>query len=251
MLEVSSLEEARRLPSEILLKANIAQIALGSTNGEYVYGPVVGGELVPALPVVLLKEGRFDDSIEIMSSYTTNEGLLYSDPFIDTEDQFRAFLEGLLDYASSQIIDFLQNDLYPPAFNGTNSYTDQISRRALVISDYLFWCNNYYLNKAYDNRTFTYIFDVPPALHGDDEVYVFYDGGQSGNVTNATIARQIQRYITDFTEKGHPTSFEGVEDFPIYGNDAQSILLSPDGITIIPDIAANKRCEWWQQALYF
>lgn len=55
------------------------------------------------------------------------------------------------------IVDYLTNILYPPVFDGSHGYKDEISRIALTISEYELDCNAVYLDKAFDGNTYSYV----------------------------------------------------------------------------------------------
>ncbi|KAJ4318882.1 hypothetical protein N0V94_004212 [Neodidymelliopsis sp. IMI 364377] len=97
LLNVSSLEEARKLPSSALLTVNEYQIR-NSRSGSWTYGrsllvltwsmleskanhpiagPVPDGTIVPGLPGLLLLHGRFDRSINVMIGHNGDEGVGY------------------------------------------------------------------------------------------------------------------------------------------------------------------------------
>jgi carboxylesterase type B len=69
---VSTLDEARQLPYHKVLQANTNQIA-NAKYGQYVYGPVVDGDFVPALPGVLLLHGEFAKDLNIMVGHNADE----------------------------------------------------------------------------------------------------------------------------------------------------------------------------------
>jgi carboxylesterase type B len=71
-LNVSSIEEARKLPTEALQLANTITVGLASYGG-FTYGPAVDGDFLPALPGQLLARGQFDKSIKVMVGHNANE----------------------------------------------------------------------------------------------------------------------------------------------------------------------------------
>jgi hypothetical protein len=150
-------------------------------------------------------------------------------------------------------VDHIVEVLYPPVFDGSYPYTTQYQRAALIISEGAFTCNNYYLAKAYKNETYNYLFAVPPALHGFDVAYTFFLGGATSllpnDVTNRTVAFALQDFITSFAEKGAPEA-PGITMFNMYGDNASVLRLNITGIDEIRDSNANKRCDWWQLALF-
>lgn len=69
---VSSMEEARKLSSDKLVKAN-ADLVFRSVNGSFTFGPAVDGAFVPALPGVLLARGEFNKHVKLMIGHNQDE----------------------------------------------------------------------------------------------------------------------------------------------------------------------------------
>lgn len=251
LLNVSTLDEARKLPSSALQTANLGQI-FNSPFGQYTYGPTVDGTFVPKLPGELLATGRFDKSVRIMVGHNGDEGLAFTSPFYQNDTAFRNAITSLLPTirAFPEVVDYISGTLYPPVFDGSQAqnYTDQIGRASAMISEVVFTCNTNYLNKAYHNQTYAYFFVVPPALHGSDNPYVFYDG-ENARVTNSSLAITIQKYITNFVLSGKPNS-NGLPAFGVTGNGSLIEQFNLTSVTRVKDPTANARCNWWQKALY-
>lgn len=115
-------------------------------------------------------------------------------------------------------------------------------------------CHNDYLNQASGGKTYAYRFSVPPALHGQDVPYTFYNGPNSTaipglGIPNQSIAEALQKYIVTFTATGVPSS-ENLPVFPQWGTDKNLLDLNVTGINVVKDDTANNRCAWWQKALY-
>lgn len=91
LLNVSGLEEARQLPSSVLIKANSAQIATPS-YGSFSYGPVVDGLFAPATPGKLLLQGSYDQSLRLMLGHNADEGLVFSSPAVTNDTSYNEFL---------------------------------------------------------------------------------------------------------------------------------------------------------------
>ncbi len=136
--------------------------------------------------------------------------------------------------------------------NGTLTigYTSHLTRAILTIADAAVNCNADYLNNAYGNRTYNYLFSVPPAIHGIDVPYTYYNGPNPA-VLSSTVALALQTYITSFAEDGNPNE-RGVPMFGMVGNSSRILNLN---ITSIAEIRGydenNERCAWWQKALYY
>jgi carboxylesterase type B len=88
---VSSIEQARQLPTEALQLANTITVGLASYGG-FTYGPVVDGDFLPALPGQLLARGQFDKSIKVMVGHNANEGLIFTPPYSQNTTDIRAQL---------------------------------------------------------------------------------------------------------------------------------------------------------------
>ncbi|KAI9694223.1 MAG: hypothetical protein M1820_009122 [Bogoriella megaspora] len=258
LLNVSTIQEARQLPSSALIQANSQQISAAS-YGQFTYGPVVDGDFAPALPGQLLQRGQFDHSLRILSAHNTNEGLLFSSPFVQNDTASVAQLQEFFPDADPLVILYISTQLYPSVFDGSQGYTSQLQREALLVSEYVFTCNDFYLAKAFGNQTYEYVFSVPPGIHGEDIPYTFFNGIISNvpasGAQSSAVAIALQEYVTNFAETGDPNG-DGLVNFPMYGPNAtvQIINVNPDqsvNLTQGIDPAANSRCNWWQQAQYF
>lgn len=118
-------------------------------------------------------------------------------------------------------------------------------------------------------KTYAYRFSVPPALHGQDLDYTFYNKpgpNSSAELYSLTslvgptppeyqsIAEALQNYLVTFTATGvpsPPSSKNNLPVFPKWGNDKNLLDLNVTGINIVKDDTANSRCVWWQKALYY
>lgn len=251
---ITTVQELRSLSPLDLYYTNV--IAVGLANyGAFTYGPAVDGLFVPKLPGELLLHGQFDKSLKVMVGHNLNEGLSFSSPFIQNETGFSTYIRTTLPAATAATINYITQTLYPPVFNGSYGYTNQLQRTALLVSEFSFTCNTRYLDTAFDLKTYSYYFTVPPGLHGEDISYTFFNGDvttlDDGSPVNATVANALQAYITEFAQTGNPNE-AGVPFFPIYGTNSSTQVLSSgsDFGTQIKDTTANGRCTYWQKALY-
>ena len=184
-----------------------------------------------------------------MVGHNGDEGLDFENPAITSTAALEAELQVNFPDIAPATISYITNVLYPPVFDGTYPYTTQLGRATLVLSESTFSCNTFYLDRAFGNQTYAYQFSVPPALHGQDIPYTFFNG-PSPSVLNDTVAIALQEYITSFAESGKPSG-PGIPMFPLYGNNSQILDLNISSIPDIMDPNANARCAWWQKALYF
>ncbi|KAL1303153.1 hypothetical protein AAFC00_006582 [Neodothiora populina] len=263
---VSTIEQARKLPFEALQRANLQQVA-NSYIGGVTYGPVVDGDYAPALPGQLLARGHFDKSVKVMAGHNGDEGIIFTDPLVKDEATFEDFILTALPSLSSypKALDHITKVLYPPIFDGSQAqgYRTQVARAAALIGEIGFTCNTFYLNKGFSNNTHAYMFAAPPALHAMDVEYTYYCGNSSGTPGSsvstpgqANLAYGLQTYITNFAQYGNPngngsSTSTPVPYFPVYGNNATIQVLNVTDFHTMRDTEANPRCAWWQKGLYF
>ncbi|CAG8976122.1 hypothetical protein HYALB_00002403 [Hymenoscyphus albidus] len=252
---ITDVSALRALDSKTIAALNYIVIAR-SEYSSFTFGPVVDGTFAPKLPGVLLEEGKFDSSVEVMTAHNSNEGIVFTSPFLDTEDEFKAALENQLSTATTDAIDYITNTLYPAVYNGSYPYTNVNQRATLFAAELSFTCNTRYLNTAFSNETSSYYFAVPPGLHGQDIAYTFFNGDTTtlndGSPVNAATANLLQKYIANFaTSESADPNGPGLPYFPVYGNNATVLVLdlAAQGQLAV-DSAANGRCAWLQKALY-
>lgn len=252
LLNVSTVEQARKLPSNKLIEANAYQVATKSPYGTYTYGPVVDGTFVPQMPGLLLNEGNFDKNLRVMVGHNGDEGLLFTPPNSANSKDYCSLLKQDFPDIKPNVSNYISDVLYPPVYNGTYGYTTPVERFALTLADVVFQCNTDYLNRAYNGQTYAYMFSIPPALHGYDLSYTFYDPNEnsSSSVANKTVALALQDYITSFTQSGSPNSTIG-SAFQKSGAQRHLQNLGGSNITSIHDPTANRRCQFWQNVPYF
>ncbi|GKT46605.1 carboxylesterase patB [Colletotrichum spaethianum] len=246
---VTTLNDLKQLSFEVIEKVN--QITVATTYwGSFGWGPVADGAFVPDLPGVLLSNGKYDSSVEIFGAHNSDEGFIFASPLIGNNEQYiSSLLKLLLPEASDEVIDYVTTKLYPAVYDGTYPWKTPLERTSKTIAESWFICNNHFLNKALDGNAFNYVFDVPPGWHGTDIPYTFFNNETSSNgfPLNASIANTLQAYLTTFTKTGSP-NVAGLPNIPLYGADAA--VLSLYNKTLIVDMAARARCDWWQKALY-
>ncbi|KAL8655687.1 MAG: hypothetical protein Q9226_002946 [Calogaya cf. arnoldii] len=230
-LKVSTLQEAKQLPSSSLAQANIQQV------GDSAW-----------IPGKLHLQGSFGRDLKIMLGYNGNEGLVFTNPSVANDTSYDAFIESSFPSISPSVASRVQNELYPPPSDNT-TYSDSIGRSSLTIAESSFVYNTVYLERAFGNQTYTYLFSVPPALHGDDIDYAFFNG-PNDEVESAATAVALQEYITSFAATGMPSG-PSLPQFPLYGNDGRIIKLNATSITESTDPIAIERCLFWQKALYY
>lgn len=140
LLKVSTIEEARQLPSSALIMANILQVA-NSSYGLFTFGPVVDGLFAPATPGKLLLQGSFDHRITLLLGYNADEGLLFTNPAIENDTNFNAYLLSSFPTINPSVASYIEEVLYPPTMPGTlgtSGYSDETGRVILILSESTF-----------------------------------------------------------------------------------------------------------------
>lgn len=252
---IASAEQLRALPYEILYELNTIITGL-STYGMFTFGPVVDpspGAYVPDLPARLISQGKFHN-VSLTVGHNADEGLLFTPPFIQTQDEFVLAIETLFPTGNASTISYITDVLYPPIFNGRYGYTSAIERTALVISDFIVACNANAMASTLE-PAYAYLFSVPPGLHGEDVPYTFFSRDTStsddGLPVNGTVAKVFQRYLTNFAMTGKPAA-QGYRDFVNYGKNDTVTNIGLTGLgTQMRDPGAVPQCKFWNEAPYF
>lgn len=101
---------------------------------------------------------------------------------------------------------------------------------------------------------YNYLFNVPPAFHGDDIPYTFFENdGTDDPKVDANLALTFQEYLLNFVRKGDPNA-KGLPRFEEYGSDDENWTLdvkakASGGLKRIGNPGANERCFGWQASL--
>lgn len=155
LLNVSSVAEARDLPSETLIATNALQIYSHATYGGNMYGPYVDGDFAPALPGQALLDGSFHSDVKVMVSHNALEGLLFTSPEANTSAAYIERLETSFPQISQTNLETINDTLYPAVFDGTYVYTTYFQRAIATIQDSTVVCNPYYLASALEGKAYS------------------------------------------------------------------------------------------------
>lgn len=241
-LNVTSLEAARQVSSEDAILAN-ARIIGKAQYTYFPFGPSVDGSLVPTHPSISFLSGNFNKDVQVLTGHTANEGITFSPPYVETDEQMGDYLRSLFATIQDEAVEHITQDLYPE---------QGVNRTINMISDLGMKCNTDYLRRAYGRQTYGYEFILPPAFHGGDFPYYFYNGPEpeeSSSPGTATLARTLQRYVSNFIKKGDPNG-EGLGDFPIAGEEALRLGITAEGFSVGQDKTDSEQCRWLQKVLY-
>lgn len=145
ILNVSTIEEARQMPTEKLIAANAYQVATQATFGTFVYGPVVDGSFVPAMPGQLLLEGNFDRNLNVMVGHNADEGLIFTSPDARNSSWVDSALKQFFPSIRPNVTEYITTVLYPAKYNGSYGYASPLERAAFFLSELIFVCNTDYI----------------------------------------------------------------------------------------------------------
>ena len=233
---------------------------------------MVDGTYLPDTPKELFQQGRFDHSLSVMTGHNQDEGSLFVPNTLLTNDSsYTAYFDSLFRPVTSNTttLDQLTQELYPPVFNGSQGYTTQAERNNLTLADAAVVCNSRFINQAsFNSAPYAYEFSVPPAVHGADLPYTFYDFGDVPGM-NTTLAEIMQGYILSFAVNGEPNA-PGLPVFPhansgmtVQNSEGPSLPAFPpakpgmmvqnlgnEGVGPMLDEGGvqqlEKRCQFWQ-----
>ncbi|KAH8660708.1 carboxylesterase family protein-like protein [Tricladium varicosporioides] len=244
---VTSFDKLQKLSSVTLQAANSLVISRAS-YGDFVFGPVVDNKYVLVPPSVSLSSGKYDSSLQVMVGHNSDEGILFTSPFVTTSTGYTSYLETLLPEASPATIDEISSAMYPPPTNSSSGYTDQTGRVSETYADLIIQCNTHYLATAFPKQTYSYLFAIPPGWHSNDEHYTFYDAPSTNPSFNATVAVIMQQYITNFAKTGNPNG-QGVPVFPLFSQGEKVQNLSRTYVGPQGDDVSIQRCKGWLDVL--
>lgn len=249
LLNVSTIEEARQLDSAAVIRANTVQVGL-APYGSFIYNPVADGIFAPQTPGQLLNSGQYVKDIDILVGHNVNEGNSFAPPFTRNQQETAAWVRTNYPGATQPALNYLLEVAYPPIYDGSQGYTNPLRRTIKIVTESAFTCNTNYINKAYGNNTYAYEYQVPPALHGFDVPYTFYNGQGTDEAAGlfAPIAELHQAYLTNFIKYGNPNG-PGVPYFPMQGMNASMNGINVTGAMTETDPTVNQRCAWLQKAL--
>ncbi|PVH91007.1 carboxylesterase family protein-like protein [Periconia macrospinosa] len=256
----SSIADMRKVSEADFMRANSLMVGYNTTYSNFMYSPVIGGDFTPDIPSQLLAQGRFDKNVQVFYSLVRHEGDFFTSPYINTSEALQASLVTIFPYMSSRsrvlrLLDHVLTTLYPPIFDGSYGYKSEYERASVIIGESIISCNTKYLADAYNNKLYSYLFAMPPAYHGMNNVYKYYDGGAISDVNvnmvmNRTVATVLQQLLVSFTKTGIPEA-EGVEQISMYGEDSSMLLVSnATGFGKLKDTTSAARCSWWQKERY-
>ncbi|KAF4627630.1 hypothetical protein G7Y89_g10525 [Cudoniella acicularis] len=208
---INSISKLRALPTEVLTAINSLVVGM-SKPGIFTFGPAVDGSYVHSIPAYQFATGAYHKGIKTLANHTINEGLYFTPLSVQTQEDFITYLHAMFPSASNTSIKMVAEDMYPPVFNGTFGYQNQIERTANLVGDFAFNCNAGLLASS-NPDSYAVFFAAPPALHGGDMIHAFAPAHNG-----QPAAEALQTAIVSFTINGKA---EGLKN---YGEDVVGVL---------------------------
>ncbi|CEJ93479.1 hypothetical protein VHEMI09063 [[Torrubiella] hemipterigena] len=261
-LNVSTIQEARGLSTDMLQLANKNVVGEHSAYGTFTFGPVIDGEFAPGLLPQLFRNGQFDKTVVVMAGQNSNEGIYFTPSSAAQVSGFQNYALDLFPVmrASNDTVEHVFRQLYPPELATTVSnkalanleavdgnFSTSIAPAAWLASDAFIGVNRLSIHRALNN-TYAYLFAMGLGIHGQDVPYTFFNG--ESPVTDATTALTLQRYITNFVISGSPNGPD-VPHLASYGSNHSMLSFTDVGIHTITDPFANDRTEWWLRGVFY
>jgi carboxylesterase type B len=165
-LNVTTLDQVRKLPSETVMEAYALQLA-ASPPTTYTYGPIVDGLYIRENKSSWLISESLDHTVKVMVSHNSFEGGFFFDPHVRTDDEFRQWLEISIAGLPAAQYDFLTQQLYPPLFDSSLGYIDQDTRQMALFGEAVIDCNFLQLNVALNGESYACecFTSIPKPLH--------------------------------------------------------------------------------------
>ncbi|KAE9576801.1 hypothetical protein CGMCC3_g7305 [Colletotrichum fructicola] len=250
---VSSFDALRKLPSDVLIAVNnivTRQLYQGA------FHPAVDGVFVPEEPARMLLSGEFD-YVRALIGTNANEGILFGDPRINTTEAYSEYVRTLVAGISNDSATALEEEVYPPIFDGSQGYTDNFERAYQSFGEFCFTCNQPFTSRGLGNATYNYQFAAPLGVHGQDLGFTFYRGeaidpaGAPFPPTtdiDVAVSRVLQSWIASFVTSGVPTALN-VIGFEQYGAEGNLLVLGEANNSThvargTDPTLARGRCDW-------
>lgn len=157
---ITSVSDLSALDADTLKLINFDTV-IPSDTGYFTYGPAPDGTYVPALPQVLLYEGKFHQDVKLIAAHNSLEAAPFVSSSVSTEADLVEELETFYPEASNATLETILS-LYPSAQYGGSNFL----RSVQIASDSSFSCSTRYLALAFGNQTYNYLFAYPPGYHG-------------------------------------------------------------------------------------
>ncbi|KAF9475482.1 cephalosporin esterase [Pholiota conissans] len=236
----------RAVDVNILQTANV-NITFSAFFGTFGIAPVVDGVFIIDRPSQLFKRGKLNGDI-ILSFTNTFEGAIFVDPTVANTTDIGNYVAQLFPTFGSKEIQAAKQQYVGMGSNFTQAVA--------VMTESIFVCPTYSLQRAFKNRAFKGEFAIPPANHGDDVSYYFTSINPSGipSYSNAQFDASFPESFLKFALSLDPNAKFDSQDITPHWNRWQGtneMLFNhteggaPDIRPIHTSSALLKRCQFW------
>lgn len=264
----------RRLPSEVIQRAQVAVFDKYNPSLQWAFQPVIDGDTIPRPPLASWQAGAWH-KVPIMTGFQRNEGSLYVDKAMRTSDEFVAFFRALLPLLSEA--DLAEIDrLYPdPAAHPDSPYREdrdgvgaQYRRVEAAYGHYAYVApvrqTVEFAASASSIPVYLYQWAAVSSVlggaqHADNMRYEVCDPKVVGVSANqAALARTVNRYVTNFIATGDPNDGPGPEAHwaaydtaapkaMVFGLGNEELIGGGPGTTatLMEDAWGRKECAFW------
>ncbi|CAG8955610.1 hypothetical protein HYFRA_00009564 [Hymenoscyphus fraxineus] len=258
----TDLQSLQKQNSSVLIQANLNMTWNSSPYGYYAFGPTVDGRYVPDLPSRLLKKGKFHEKIPLLMGHERLDGLLFSPPWIRTNQALQDWFVEVYPGAPNSTLGFIANNYTIPGKKSPPQLT------LIGVSDFVnhisIECNNYYLTEAslkYSSSTpvWRYVFNALPAVNGYDVGYTFYPDKPPISPVNVPLASFFQQSLVNFIRNRNPNPEKGAASWDRYKPSKRRVMNLGKKDQLIADYTWESRddtmlrekCAFWQSAPFY
>ncbi|KAI1619282.1 triacylglycerol lipase [Exophiala viscosa] len=219
----------RSLPLAIIIDAQNAVFDRYNPSLRWAFQPVIDGEVIPRRPIDSWRSGNYY-KVPIMTGFNGNEGSLYVNKKMATDEQFRQFFHTLLPQLPISDVETIAQKLYPdPQQSGDLTYQEtrqdsavgpQYKRIEAAYGQYAYVApvrqTANLASRAQSEPVYLYHWALPTSViggasHADNMRYETYGSEiRSLSETQMTISGMLHAYITSFIcNKGEPNAIAG------------------------------------------
>ncbi|KAK0734150.1 Carboxylesterase family-domain-containing protein [Lasiosphaeria miniovina] len=262
-----TIDELRDLDSSVLMKVN-RNLVRAAPMDMLVFGPVVGGDFTPKHPGLLLRDGHFNDSLQLMVGHTIWDTLINA-PFLNfgqrfgQHDELNKRLTSILNGYSNTTLDLVETEIYddeareelvdwfhpPPNFLGTQTPQEVVSGISMM-EEILVGCNTRNLARGLPDSTYSFDAGYAP-LQGMIGLFRDKQDTSEGSGSGAGGPFDFRQRFLQFISGTTPIIAAddiGTVPWPVYGDDGIVVEASMGdkwGAVVTDDVFDNGRCDWW------
>ncbi|TKX25000.1 hypothetical protein C1H76_2777 [Elsinoe australis] len=243
----SDLTCMRKVPWANLTSASNLVIA----QWGYVLQPRNDGDFLPEYYESAFYQKQFNWTGPLVISHTQHEsnGSPWGGVNVDADvARFtRSYFPGITDDALQEVL-----DLYP-----ATDYTSPGLRFADIYQSFHHTSHDLAVTHALSNRTWNAYIQIPPAGHGADQPYYWFNGDPS---IDSKVALRMQKYLMSFVLTGNPNKLWPKDKirWPIYSSQKGGVqlvvntTLGNETFQAVPgDDLDNAKTAFWNKALWY